>query len=285
MGLPKQPRLSFGRASPDFRCECVDFSPTLEGYLNRVHPDDRDCTRRTIEEALAKRKPFAFEERIIRGDGESRLLYSQGRRVFDQAGEPVRLMGICQDITERKQREEQLRRSEERFQFVARATNDAIWDWDLVSDRVWWNQGITTLFHYVAEDVGAEANWGRARVHPDDLGRVTAAIKAILEKGEQFWSAEYRFRRADGPRRYYGPRLCDDDAGRKPLRLIGAMTDITERKRALEILEQRVAERTLELEVRNSERSAKSASVRTSSNFCADGMRSSSHLPILSPMT
>ena len=66
----------------------------------------------------------------------------------------MKLLGICQDITDRRHAEEQVRRSEERFQLVARATNDAIWDWDLATDTVWWNQGITTLFDYSAADVG-----------------------------------------------------------------------------------------------------------------------------------
>jgi PAS domain S-box-containing protein len=96
-----------------FAVAADEFKPTFEGYLERVHPDDRAGTRTAIEHAFAERQPFAFEERIVRPDGVIRILLSQGRWVLGAAGEPVRLVGICQDITERRQAEERLRRSEE----------------------------------------------------------------------------------------------------------------------------------------------------------------------------
>jgi PAS domain S-box-containing protein len=231
-----------------------EFPATLEAYLERVHPDDRESTRTIIERAFAEGKPFAFEERIVRGDGAIRVLASQGRWVLDDARRPVKLIGICQDITERRASEEQIRRSEERFQIVARATNDAIWDWDLATDRVWWNQGITTLFGYRAEQVGRDADWARSRLHSDDLERVSSAIRMMMDRREQFWAGEYRFLRADGSYANVLDRgfVIYDGSG-KPARVIGVMTDITERKRAMETLEERVAARTAELQVRNTE--------------------------------
>ena len=86
-----------------------DFEPTYEGYLARVHPEDRAANRSIIEAALRDSKPFDFEERIVRPDGAIRVLQSRGRWTADAAGAPVRLVGICQDITERRQAEEQLR--------------------------------------------------------------------------------------------------------------------------------------------------------------------------------
>jgi PAS domain S-box-containing protein len=84
------------------------FEPTFEGYLERVHPEDRDITRRIIEQAYRSCEPFDFEERIVRPDGEIRVLQSQGQWSFEQ-GSPVKLIGICHDITERKRVEQQLR--------------------------------------------------------------------------------------------------------------------------------------------------------------------------------
>ncbi|MFT3881988.1 MAG: PAS domain S-box protein [Gemmatales bacterium] len=77
------------------------FEPTLEGYLSRVHAADRISTRELIEQALKKRMPFKFEERIIRPDGEVRVVVSLGEVVCDEQGQPIRLSGVCQDITER----------------------------------------------------------------------------------------------------------------------------------------------------------------------------------------
>ena len=90
-----------------------ELKPTLEGYLERVHPDDRDRTRATIEEAFRGGTPFEFEERIVRPDGAIRVLRSQGHWVLDERRQPLRLVGICHDITERRQAEAQLRQHEE----------------------------------------------------------------------------------------------------------------------------------------------------------------------------
>lgn len=85
------------------------FEPTYEGYLARVHPEDRSTTREIIDRAFAQGQPFDFEERIVRPDGSVRLLHSQGQWSFDQNQRPLKLVGICQDITEQKQVEQQLR--------------------------------------------------------------------------------------------------------------------------------------------------------------------------------
>jgi len=96
-----------------FGAAAGELKPTFEGYLERVHPDDRDRTRRTIEEACRGGTPFEFEERIVRPDGAIRVLHSQGHWVLDDRRQPLRLVGICHDITERRQAEAQLRQQEE----------------------------------------------------------------------------------------------------------------------------------------------------------------------------
>jgi PAS domain S-box-containing protein len=237
-----------------FGVEPGGMEPTFDGYLARVHPDDRDATRATIQEAFRTGAPFDFDERIVRPDGTVRLLHSQGTWIVDAGGKPVKLVGICHDITERRRAEDQLRRSEERFQIVARATNDAIWDWDLGTGTVWWNQGVTTLFGYASADVGDDIEWKRERVHRDDVDRTAAGLRGAIDRGEHFWSGEYRFRRADGSfADVFDRAFVTYDAGGQPIRLIGAMADMSERKRAVELLEQRVTQRTAELVAANLE--------------------------------
>ena len=230
-----------------------EFEPTFEGYLERVHPHDRSTTRTTIETAFRAGAPFEFDERIVRPDGTIRMLHSQGTWMLDADGRPATLVGICQDVTERRQTDVQLRRSEERFQMVARATNDAIWDWDLVRDTVWWNRGIATLFGYRPDDVGPGADWRAERIHPDDLAAVKQGVRAVIDAGSEFWSGEYRFRRADGSYADVFDRGVVTYGTGGPLRMIGAMADISERKRSVEMLEQRVAARTAELQEKNRE--------------------------------
>ena len=123
-----------------------------------------------------------------------------------------------------------LRESQDRFQFVARATNDAVWDWDLVSDALWWNEGVSTLFGYTPEQVGPDVTWWYETIHPDDRERVKRDINAAVERGAESWSAEYRYRRADGTyANVYDRGYVLHDGDGRASRMIGAMMDITQR--------------------------------------------------------
>lgn len=85
-----------------------EFEPTYEGYLARVHPEDRARTKAIVDGAFERAEPFDFEERIVWPDASIRSIRSQGRWRFDDQHRPIELLGICQDITERKQIEQQL---------------------------------------------------------------------------------------------------------------------------------------------------------------------------------
>jgi signal transduction histidine kinase/CheY-like chemotaxis protein len=97
-----------------------DFKPTFEGYIERVHPEDRENTRGTIQKSYREHIPFEFEERIVQPDGAVRQILSRGRWTFDEEHKPLKLVGTCQDITERKRAEDELRQSEERYQAANR---------------------------------------------------------------------------------------------------------------------------------------------------------------------
>jgi PAS domain S-box-containing protein len=106
----------------------AQFPPTFEAYLERVHPDDRNRTATTIQTALRSGTPFEFEERIVRPDGSVRTLHSQGTWILDTVGRPVKLVGICQDITERKKSQELEREIAQRKQVerLLRARNEEL---------------------------------------------------------------------------------------------------------------------------------------------------------------
>ena len=176
--------------------------------------------------------------------------------MFDAAGAVTAVSCSLQEITEQKRAREALRENEERLRIVSQATNDAVWDWNLVTDAVWWNNGVRTLFGYAAADVGPTATWWYEHIHPDERERVVGGIHALIDSGEQYWSAEYRYRRADGSYACVLDRgYVFHDESRTPVRMIGAMIDISERKRVEEELarlnselECRVRERTAQLE-------------------------------------
>lgn len=86
-----------------------EFAATYEAFLERIHPEDRELVDRTVQEAYATRRAYAFDHRLVRPDGSVRWLHGRGNVVVDEHGEPVRLYGVAIDITERKRAEQFLR--------------------------------------------------------------------------------------------------------------------------------------------------------------------------------
>jgi diguanylate cyclase (GGDEF)-like protein/PAS domain S-box-containing protein len=164
-------------------------------------------------------------------DGNPRWLSATKVPIKDEAGNVTSIVGISRDITERKQAEEALQKSEERFKLLAWATKDAIWDWNLQTNHIWWGEGLQKIFHYSSETAEPDPEWWRERIHPEDREKVNRTINQAIQGGMEFWSKEYRFQRKDGTfadimdRAYI---LRDKDGN--PYRMIGAMIDITERK-------------------------------------------------------
>ena len=140
---------------------------------------------------------------------------------------------VAVDVTARAAAEENLRRSEERFQLVSRATSDAVWDWDLGTNLLWWSDGFCVLFGYSRADIAPDVSWWADRIHADDRDRVYTSIhRAIEDTATTFWTEEYRYLRKDGAYAIVQDRghIIRDAAG-KGIRMVGGMTDITEHKK------------------------------------------------------
>lgn len=118
---------------------------------------------------------------------------------------------------------------EERLKIIADVSADAIYDWDIEAGVTRWNHGMRTLFGY-SEDTVHTHHWWQERVHPDDKKRVVKSVRNALEQKADYWTEEYRYRRADGSVAHVidrGHLIYDKE--RNPLRMIGAMVDITSR--------------------------------------------------------
>lgn len=142
--------------------------------------------------------------------------------VFD--GRPARLV-LAVDVTERE-------RSEQRFQLVARATSDAVYDWDIGAGNLWWSESFYALFGHAHEAVLPTIQAWEALIHPDDLARVSASLQAALASGAHAWKEEYRFRRGDDSWAEVIDRgFLQRDAQGRVVRMVGGMLDVTERHR------------------------------------------------------
>ena len=208
-------------------------------FLKNIHPDDRAVVDAVTRAHLEKGQRYAFEFRLRHKDGSYRWVFSRGEAQRDPAGRPVRMIGAITDITERKLAEKKLQEAGERFQLVTRATNDAIWDRDLINPA-WWNDAFYEVFGFDRNTPPSPEAWA-SHIHPDDRERVLARIRAAAEHGETAWVDEFRFQRADGAYSHVFHRSFSvRDASGKIVRMLGSMMDITERKRAEQDLHEAV---------------------------------------------
>ncbi|WP_169742858.1 PAS domain S-box protein [Muricoccus aerilatus] len=225
------------------------------GWADAVHPDDRVRAAEEWAAAVAAGTMFNTEYRLCSSSGEWRLVTARGVPVRNGDGSIREWVGTNTDITAQRRGEEARRVIEEHCQLAVRATNDAIWDWDLRCDRVEWNEALQETYGHRSERVCPSGAWWLEQVHPEDRERVSRSIHAVIDGGGDRWSDEYRFRRADGGYADVLDRgFMVRGPGGEPLRMIGAMLDITARRqserelrRLNEHLEVEVSRRTEQL--------------------------------------
>lgn len=125
----------------------------------------------------------------------------------------------------------EIKESNERYDIVAKATSDTIWDWKMDDDSFLWNKGIQGVFGYKKEDVGKTSKWWFDRIHPEDSLKMSVKLYSFLEQKTEKWQDEYRFQCADGSYKYVFDRgfLVKDTEG-KSIRMIGAIQDVTKQK-------------------------------------------------------
>ncbi|HXI72124.1 MAG TPA: response regulator [Verrucomicrobiae bacterium] len=157
-------------------------------------------------------------------------LVSAVRNALHNAGERSRL----------QRAEMKLKKIEDRFRIVSRATNDVIWEWDVKTNRVWLSDNFTIVYGHAPETVSATLENWMDLIHPDDKHRVVSGVTALIAVGGRVWWSEHRFRRADGAYAHVFDRASVVyDAAGKLARMVGVMIDMTERMRAEEkIIEQ-----------------------------------------------
>ncbi len=201
-----------------------------------------------------------YETTRMRKDGSEIPVSISVSPIIGPDGELLGTSVITRDISERLKYLKKLRESEERFRYASLATSDSIYDWDLNTDHVWRNETYQKLF-CPGEPIGTDNKWFASKLHPEDRDRVIQSVQNALDQGSKVWSGSYRFQKIDGSFCFVEDSgyIIRDEKGR-PLRIIGAMTDVTERvkfeeaqKKANEMLEIKVRERTAEIAGKNKE--------------------------------
>lgn len=130
-----------------------------------------------------------------------------------------------------KQNNEATRISNERYEIVAEATSDTIWDRNLITNNILWNKGIQEIFGYPKNTITTTYEWWFGKIHPQDQLRMSVFLYTLIEEKNQRWHNQYRFLCANGSYKYILDRgFLVTDVNKTPVRMIGAMQDITKQK-------------------------------------------------------
>ncbi|WP_347989833.1 PAS domain-containing protein [Methylomonas sp. AM2-LC] len=248
-----------------------DYEHSLEGWKRLLHPMDRDMMSRYVEQSLLKQaKPFNKEYRIIRHNDQAlRWVHGMGRLEFNAQGQPIKLRGTIQNITQRKLEEAflqqlqesalvkqkqahsdaiqlmldaqmarnsaelanlALQKSEQQLLMAQEAAQVGIWEWDLLTQQCYFSPEYSKLYGYdSAQGITSNDEW-RALVLPEDLAVIDAVWDSHILKGERF-EVEFRARCLNGELRWFVSKgKALYDADGTPVRLSGINLDITIRK-------------------------------------------------------
>jgi PAS domain S-box-containing protein len=210
------------------------IKPTLEYFYSTIHPDDRAAFEEINERSLATGQPLDAVHRILLPDNTIKWVHERASVIKDETGKNIILKGTTQDITESRQNLEALRASNERFELVNKATSDAIWDYDVIKDTLYWGDGFNTLFGYTSPNEPNDPSRWRENIHPEDRAEIMHRVTVALEDPTvNTWTSEYRFRKADNSYAYVLDKVfMIRDRNGKALRMLGALQDITELKEA-----------------------------------------------------
>ncbi len=248
--------------------------PSYAFWVSVVHPDDRERVERTINAALRERSGYRVGYRTRWPEGAIHEIELVGR-VFDAAAdEPLRMVGILRDVTPERTAREDLERAHRRLALATESGGIGVWEWDLATHSLLWDERMYAL--YGMEDRReriAYETWA-SRLHPQDLELAAAALQAALD-GRADYDTEFRVLWPDGSVHViHAMARVTRGANGEPLSMTGVNWEVSAQRRmeaelkaANARLEERVAQRTHELELA---KEAAEAANRAKSEFLAN---------------
>jgi PAS domain S-box-containing protein len=221
------------------------YSITLDiAFIDAVsHPDDAKVIQLILEEAIATKNNYAYERRIQRKDGEWRTMYTRGLVVCDENGKVTKLLGTVQDITEQKQAAETIQKNQEFLLQITHTIPDLINTFNTEDNSITYINDSKPLLGYTTQellDMGYEKRL-RTIIHPDDQELLASFTQSLqLGAADDICSLEYRIVSKQGEVKWVCNRtrlLSGQEAG-QPRKLLTAIQDITEQKKAVEEMQE-----------------------------------------------
>ncbi len=205
--------------------------PTIETLVAIIHPDDQGPALVRHNQAIKDRTDLWNEFRVRLPDGRYRWIGAAGKVLYD--GEtPIRMSGICLDISQLKEAEEALQKSEERLKYTLEAIDDGYWDWDIPSGQTHFNPRWYTMLGYEPYELPQSFETLMSLLHPDDIERLNTALSDQFHHDQTPYIIEFRLRKKSGDYLWILSRgkVVVWDSDKNPLRMVGTHTDISHRK-------------------------------------------------------
>lgn len=204
---------------------------TASDWAARVHPDDMALYRAALRAHFTDKTSVLHAEYRIRDKANTyRWVEDHGLSIRNSTGRAVRLVGAVSDITSRKNAERALRESEERYALAMSAINEGVYDWDVISDEIFYSPNVREVLGFTTEEMSTPKDWVK-RIHPEDLPAYQAAWAAHFRGETRRFFCEVRYCRADGAThwaRQHGTGIRNADG--RVLRVVGSTGDITAEK-------------------------------------------------------
>lgn len=217
--------------------EFAEAGLPVQSYTPAVHPDDRARIRQIALKAAAEGDAFSEEYRLVQADGSTRWIYTRGRAYLGEDGRPDRNTGVIIDVTERKKVEAELAAARADLDLAAEAAGLGRWDHKPHLGQRFWDSRARAIFGLSPDEPPSQETFERL-LHPDDLFKVRAAVAAATDPaGDGAINLEYRISRdSDGDTRWVGIFGRGFFEGDKCVRFVGVVSDVTERREALDRL-------------------------------------------------
>lgn len=208
----------------------AETAVTIDLFYERLHPQDRERTRLSIAESIDRKRGYDIEYRTVSPSGAIKWIRAMGRGFYDAEGKPIRFDGVTLDVTGRKHNEEALRESRERLQASLDAAGAGTFRWNLQTNALEWDENLDALFGLPRGRTIRSLENFVAVVHPEERAGVVERCERCAREGADF-SMEFRVVWPDGSIHWLDDkgRTYFDSEGR-PLYMMGACVDITERK-------------------------------------------------------
>ena len=213
--------------------------PCYDLFFSMIHEDDRPVLEKATRQTLETGAPHALDVRVVLRDGTEKVLHSQGEVHLDADGNPARVSGTLQDVTDRKTKETMLREISRRYEDAQRIARISSWEWDIRSGNSWWSREMYTLMEEDPKSYSASFENFIRKVHPDDQKALIEAKESVDPAGRERNANETSPGATldirillPGNRRKLVELLVEvltDDQGR-PVTVYGTMLDVTSRR-------------------------------------------------------